>query len=99
MGVRIDQLLHWLCLAKSRSLVARACRAGRIRVNGQPVRPAKEVGPGDRVLIEDPLGDRCREFELLELPAAQASRKAAPGYYRLLRDSRHGLGEGDGEGS
>ena len=81
-------------MSKSR-LVAREVP----RVNGQPVRPAKEVGPGDRVLIEDPLGDRCRELELLELPAGQASRRAAPGYYRLLRESRHGLPQEDGEGS
>ncbi|MCK4413615.1 MAG: RNA-binding S4 domain-containing protein [Candidatus Eisenbacteria sp.] len=99
MGVRIDQLLHWLCLVKSRSLVARACKAGRIRVNGQEVRPAKEVRSGDHILIDDPLKRHRCEIELLELPVRQVSRREAPACYRVLQDERLGPLDGDIESS
>ena len=84
MGVRIDQLLHWLCLTPSRSLAGRACREGRVLVNGAVVRPSREVRPGDRIGLHDPLRTTLRELELLELPARQASRKDASIYYRWL---------------
>ncbi len=84
MGVRIDQLLHWLCLARSRSLVARACQEGRIRLNDEKVKPAKEVRVGDRIAITEPARDLRRVIEILELPARQLSRKEAPGHYRVI---------------
>jgi ribosome-associated heat shock protein Hsp15 len=97
MGVRVDQLLHWLCLVKSRSLVARACRAGRVQVNGATVRPAKEIRAGDRILISDPRLRHVREVELLALPVRQLSRREAPEYYRVLRDERQDPLDGDAE--
>jgi len=84
MGLRVDQLLHWLCLAKSRSLVARACQEGRVRVNEARVKPAKEVRPGDRITISERLREDRRVIEILELPSGQTSRRDAPRYYRLL---------------
>jgi ribosomal 50S subunit-recycling heat shock protein len=84
MGVRIDTLLHWLCLTRSRSLAGRACREGRVLVNGTLARASREVGPGDRIGLRDPLRATLRELELLELPARQASRKDAPDHYRWL---------------
>ena len=84
MGVRIDQLLHWLCLARSRSLVARACQEGRIRLNDEKVKPAKEVRAGDRIAITEPARDLRRVIEILELPARQLSRKEAPSRYRVI---------------
>jgi len=92
MGVRVDQLLHWLCLAGSRSFAARACAEGRVRVNGQRVKPAKEIEIGDRLLVNAP-GGRVREVEIVQLPARQLSRREAPEYYRACGDPGGGSGD------
>jgi ribosomal 50S subunit-recycling heat shock protein len=84
MGVRIDTLLHWLCLTRSRSLAGRACREGHVLVNGAVARASREVRPGDRIGLRDPLRATLRELELLDLPERQASRKDATTHYRWL---------------
>jgi ribosome-associated heat shock protein Hsp15 len=82
--VRIDQLLHWLCLAPSRSAAAQACRDGRVELNGRVVRPAHEVRAGDRILLGDPGQDRAMEVEVIVLPPGQVSRKEARTHCRVL---------------
>ncbi len=46
---RIDRWLFAVRLFKSRSLAAQAVTGGRVHVNGERVKPAREVRPGDRV--------------------------------------------------
>src|SRR2546429_7463475 len=46
---RIDRWLFAVRLFKSRSLAAQAVTGGRVHVNGERVKPAHEVRPGDRV--------------------------------------------------
>jgi ribosomal 50S subunit-recycling heat shock protein len=82
MGVRIDQLLHWLCLEPSRSHAARACREQRVFVNGAASRASREVRAGDRIVLHDPLRGTRRELEVLALPEGQASRRDAGTLYR-----------------
>ena len=95
MGVRIDTLLHWLCLQKSRSLAARACREGRILLNGRSVRPSKEVGVGDWISIANLRADGWQTFEIREVPPRQSSRADAGGFYRLLGSDLHPPGSPD----
>jgi len=83
-GLRIDQLLHWLCLTKSRSLATRACREGRVRLNGQGVRASHEARVGDRIRLQDPTHERPLELELLEVPAGQLSRAQAHACFRVI---------------
>ncbi len=49
--LRIDKWLWAARFFKTRSLAAQAVEGGRVRVNGERVKPAKEVRPGDRLLI------------------------------------------------
>ena len=46
---RIDRWLFAVRLFKSRSLAAQAVAGGRVHVNGERVKAAREVHPGDRV--------------------------------------------------
>jgi ribosome-associated heat shock protein Hsp15 len=46
---RLDRWLWSVRLTKSRSEATDACRAGHVRLNGRPAKPAHTVGPGDRV--------------------------------------------------
>jgi ribosome-associated heat shock protein Hsp15 len=47
--VRIDKWLWAARLVKTRALAVDAIRGGRVRVNGQPAKPSKDVKPGDRL--------------------------------------------------
>jgi ribosomal 50S subunit-recycling heat shock protein len=85
-GLRIDVLLHRLCLTRSRNEAKSACDAGAVSLNGKKARAADAVLPGARVEVRWPA--RTLEMELLELPGKSVSRKAAKELYRVLREER-----------
>ena len=47
--VRIDKWLWAARLVKTRALAVDAIRGGRVKVNGQPAKPSKDIRPGDRL--------------------------------------------------
>ena len=47
--VRIDKWLWAARLVKTRALAVDAIRGGRVKVNGQPAKPSKDVKPGDEI--------------------------------------------------
>jgi ribosome-associated heat shock protein Hsp15 len=47
--VRIDKWLWAARLVKTRALAVDAIRGGRVKVNGAPAKPSKDVRPGDRI--------------------------------------------------
>lgn len=49
--VRVDSWIWSVRLTKTRSMAASACRAGHVRVNGERVKPAYLVRPGDEVRL------------------------------------------------
>jgi ribosome-associated heat shock protein Hsp15 len=55
-AVRLDVFLDVSCLFKTRSEAQRACKAGRVEVNGQPAKPHRLVHVGDALVIGRPLG-------------------------------------------
>ncbi|HEX5565886.1 MAG TPA: RNA-binding S4 domain-containing protein [Streptomyces sp.] len=50
-SVRIDSWIWSVRLTKTRSLAAAACRGGHVRINGERVKPAHPVRPGDEVRL------------------------------------------------
>jgi ribosome-associated heat shock protein Hsp15 len=50
-GERIDLWLDVACLFKTRSEAQRACRGGKVDVNGGAARPNRIVRPGDEIVI------------------------------------------------
>jgi ribosome-associated heat shock protein Hsp15 len=49
--VRVDKWLWAARLVKTRSLASDAVKGGRVHVNGERVKPSKDVRPGDELLI------------------------------------------------
>jgi ribosome-associated heat shock protein Hsp15 len=46
---RLDRWLWAVRLTKTRPDAAAACRAGHVRVNDKPAKPATTIAPGDRI--------------------------------------------------
>jgi ribosome-associated heat shock protein Hsp15 len=57
---RLDIWLDVACLFKTRSEAQRACKGGKVDVNGQSAKPHRDVRPGDVVEITRTMGRRQR---------------------------------------
>lgn len=84
--LRVDVLLHRLCLTKSRSEAKAACEAGAVTLDGRRARPSDTVAAGRHITVNYP--SRLLEVELLELPGKSVSKTAARDLYRVLRDEK-----------
>ena len=50
-SVRLDVWLDVACVFKTRSEAQKACRGGKVNVNGRAARPNRVVRPGDEIII------------------------------------------------
>ena len=57
---RLDVWLDVACLFKTRSEAQKACKGGKIVLNGHGAKPHKEVKVGDVIEITRPMGKRQR---------------------------------------
>ncbi len=85
-GVRIDKWLWAARFFKTRSLAARACELGRIEVNRQSAKPAREVRAGDQLQIRNDGGDF--QVEVLQLSEVRGPATVAQTLYRESEESR-----------
>jgi ribosome-associated heat shock protein Hsp15 len=51
---RLDVWLDIACLFRTRSEAQKACKMGRVAVNGQAAKPNREVRPGDEIVVSRP---------------------------------------------
>ncbi len=58
--VRLDIWLDIACLFRTRSEAQKACKAGRVDVNGQEAKPHREIKSGDEIVISRPAGRKQR---------------------------------------
>jgi len=54
--VRLDVWLDVACLFRTRSEAQKACKSGKITVNGQPAKPHRMLRVGDALVIGRPFG-------------------------------------------
>ncbi|HTK28142.1 MAG TPA: RNA-binding S4 domain-containing protein [Vicinamibacterales bacterium] len=59
-AVRLDVWLDVACVFKTRSEAQKACRGGKVDVNGQGARPNRIVRPGDEIEITRAFGRKQR---------------------------------------
>jgi ribosome-associated heat shock protein Hsp15 len=81
--VRLDVWLDVSCLFRTRSEAQRACRGGKVDVNGQPGKPHRLIKPGDQIVISRPSGARQTVLVL-----GLADRSLPKADARLLLDDR-----------
>jgi ribosome-associated heat shock protein Hsp15 len=84
--MRVDKWLWVARLAKTRALAVEAARGGRVQVNGQRVKPSREVGPGDRVELT--LGERRLEVVVRHVAARRGPASEAALLYEETEASR-----------
>lgn len=85
-SVRLDKWLWAARFFKSRSLASRACDLGRIQLNSQPAKAARELRIGDMLQITNDGGDF--QVEVLLLSEVRGSAPIAQTLYRETEASR-----------
>ena len=85
--MRIDKLLWFLRLAKTRSIAQAMAQQGHIRLNGRRVdRAHQQVAAGDVLVV--PLMRGVRIIELISLPERRGPAPEAQSCYRVLDEAR-----------
>jgi len=71
--MRIDQYLWAVRYFKSRSIASKACKKGQVKVNGQIVKPSREVYPTDKIIVRK---DQINlSLEVLDIPKSRVGAK------------------------
>lgn len=85
--MRIDKLLWYLRLARTRSTAQALVAKAHIRINGERVdRGHRKVAVGDILTI--PLGRNVRVIEVIGLPERRGPATEAQSCYRVLDETR-----------
>lgn len=79
--VRVDAWLWSVRMFKTRSAATDACRAGKVKIGGDPVKPAQKISPGARLQISRP-----GYVVILEVVHTHAKRVGAPVAQKAYRD-------------
>jgi len=82
-SVRLDIWLDVACLFRTRSEAQKACKAGKVDVNGQPAKPHREIKSGDEIVIGRPLG-RKQRLVVYAVADKHVARKDARALYEDL---------------
>lgn len=83
VDVRLDTWLDVACLFKTRSEAQKACKLGKVSVNGAAAKPHRDVKAGDKIEINRPLG-RKQLLTVLGLASTHIPKAEA----RLLYEDR-----------
>lgn len=84
-SVRIDKWLWAVRLYKTRSKATEACRKGRIVIGDLPVKPSREIHPGDVIQVKKP--PVTRSFKVLTLAEKRMSAKLTEGFVEDITPS------------
>ncbi len=80
--MRIDLFLDSVCLYKSRTMSAKACQEGFVKLNGLKVKPSKEVKEKDIIEIERFL--KSEKYLITSLPSKNVKKSEVSKYIQDL---------------
>ncbi|MDB6094930.1 MAG: RNA-binding protein [Verrucomicrobia bacterium] len=76
--MRIDKWLWAVRLFKTRALATAAINAGSVEINDLPVKPARDVHPGETIIVRQ--GVIRRTLRVIGDPASRVGAKLVPQY-------------------
>ena len=71
--MRIDKYLWHTRYFKTRNIASTACKKGQVKVNGQAVKPSREVYPTDEVIVRK--NQINLQFTVLDIPSSRVGAK------------------------
>ena len=80
MSVRIDKYLWCVRLAKTRSVATELVKKGKIKVNGEVIKPSREVKEGDIITMSKNVANF--EYKVLQLLKNRVGAKLAADYIK-----------------
>lgn len=80
--MRIDKFLWCTRYYKTRSLATDACKKGHVKINGESVKPSRDVFPGDQLVVRR--NQVNYEFLILDIPANRVGAKLVDLYRKDL---------------
>ena len=80
--MRLDKFLKVSRLIKRRTVANSVSDMGRVLVNGNPSKPAKQLKVGDVIEIE--YANRIEKYEVLVVPVGNVSVQEASSLYKVL---------------
>lgn len=83
---RVDRWLWFARFFRSRSLATAAVSGGKVHVNGERVKPSRELAAGD--VLDITLGPDVLTVRVLALPARRGPATEAQACYEETADSR-----------
>jgi ribosome-associated heat shock protein Hsp15 len=82
--MRIDQYLWFVRIFRSRNIASNACKAGKIKINDQIVKPSREALPLDIVQVRKE--QLWRSYKITDLPLSRLSAKLVGLYQTEITD-------------
>ena len=80
--IRVDKWLWCVRIFKSRTISIEACKAGKVRINGIPVKPSYLVSPGETIEVRK--NGFSFQFKVVQLLKSRASAPVAQACYLNL---------------
>ena len=80
--MRLDKFLKVSRLIKRRTVANEVSDMGRVLINGNPAKPAKEIKENDIITIE--YANRTVKAQILKVPTTNVSIQEAPSLYKLI---------------
>ena len=80
--MRLDKYLKVSRLIKRRTVANTVSEMGRVFVNGNPAKPAKQLKVGDIIEIE--YANRVEKYEVLVVPEGNVSIQESGNLYRMV---------------
>ena len=80
--MRLDKFLKVSRLIKRRTVANTVSELGRVLVNGNPAKPAKQLKVGDIIVIE--YSNRSEKYEVLVVPIGNVSIQESSSLYKVV---------------
>jgi ribosomal 50S subunit-recycling heat shock protein len=84
--MRLDLFLKTSRLIKRRTIAQEMCIAGRVLVNGQEAKPAKEVKRGDIITLK--FSSRIVDLEIIGMLDSSSHKMSGEELYRVKSETR-----------